>query len=64
VNDAVTQREHDIATARLYGWRDGLEYCGRSWDFAEADYHSMARFGEERQICCGVLLDWKPKEAA
>lgn len=59
VNDAVTEREHDAAIAKLQGWREGLLYCGWPCNLIEADLHTMQRFGD-RPMCCGVLLDWKP----
>lgn len=61
VNDAKTQVEHDMAYWKLVGWREGVEHCGRRWDFIEADEHTEARFGDHRTICCGVLLDWEPQ---
>jgi hypothetical protein len=61
VNDAKTEYEHVIADGYLRGWRDGQKEAGRRWCFIEADEHSVARFGD-RPICCGVLLDWRPKE--
>lgn len=61
VNDAKTKYEHDAAYWRLQGWRDGITYCGRRWDFIESDQHTTERFGD-RPMCCGVLLDWKPAE--
>ena len=63
VNDAKTEYEHTYAEGVLAGWREGLEYCGRRWDFIEADEHSAERFGD-RPICCGVLLDWEPASDA
>lgn len=59
VNDAKTEHAHAYAEAFLDGWRAGIKEAGRRWCFMEADMHTMARFGEERPICCGVLLDWK-----
>lgn len=56
VNNAKTQYEHDIAYARLKGWRDGRsDWCG-----ASADAHTMTRVGPYRPMFCGVLLDWAP----
>jgi hypothetical protein len=60
VNDAKTQYEHDHYAAFLNGWRAGVEYCGRRWSGIEADLHTMERFGDDRPMCCGELLDWKP----
>lgn len=63
VNDARTEYEHTRAAGVLQGWRAGVEFCGRKWDFIEADEHTSARFGD-RPMCCGVLLDWKPENEA
>jgi hypothetical protein len=60
VNDAKTQHEHDYARAFLEGWRAGQADAGLRWSLLEADRHSMARFGEDRPMCCGELLDWTP----
>jgi hypothetical protein len=61
VNDAETQWQHDHHSAYLAGWRAGLEYGGLRWSGIEADLHTMARFGQDRPMCCGELMDWKPK---
>lgn len=60
VNDAMTEWQHTYAEGVLRGWRAGLEHCGRAWSPCEADNHTMERFGEDRPMCCGVLLDWSP----
>lgn len=59
VNDSRTLYTHTFNAGILAGWREGVEECGRRWDFVEADEHTAARFGD-RPICCGVLLDWAP----
>lgn len=58
VNDALTEREHTYAEGVLTGWRAGVDSCGMRWSGIEADNHTTARFGEDRPMCCGVLLDW------
>ena len=63
VNDAKTQSEHDIAYWKLQGFREGLEHCGFHVGLIDADLHSMERFGPDRPMCCGVLLDWTPEAA-
>ena len=60
VNDAKTEYEHIYARAFLAGWLSGQADAGRYWSHLDADRHSMARFGEDRPMCCGELLDWKP----
>jgi hypothetical protein len=64
VNEATSQRERDMALAFLRGWRQGVEDAGSGWSGVSADVHSMAKYGEDRPMCCGVLLDWKPKDEA
>nr|CAP49149.1 putative integron gene cassette protein [uncultured bacterium] len=59
-NEAKTQRERDAAVHRLQGWRDAAEHFGRGWSGVSADMHSMAKYGEDTPMCCGVLIDWKP----
>ena len=60
VNDAVTDYQHIYHAGVLRGWREGLEHCGRTWSVIEADTHTANRFGAERPVCCGELLDWRP----
>lgn len=60
VNDAKTVFERTHALSFLAGWRAGQEDAGRPWSGIEADMHTMARFGEDRSMCCGVLSDWRP----
>ena len=54
VNDAATEDEHRIAQARLDGAREVI-----GWSGIADDNHTMSRFGEDRPMCCGVLLDWR-----
>lgn len=61
VNDAKTEGEHQYADVFLQGWRAGVDDAGGYWSGTWADMHTMKRFGEERPMCCGVLLDWKPE---
>ncbi len=63
VNDAKTDLEHQLADAYLTGWLDAMDECGRRLCFVQADEHTTARFGD-RPMCCGVLLDWSPADAA
>ena len=60
VNEAKTRAEHDLLESRLNGWRDGLEHCGRFWSGIDADRHTMNKYGRDRPMCCGVLMDWQP----
>ena len=62
VNDAKTEEERAHRKTFLAGWRAGLESCGRTWSGIDADLHSMERYGAERPMCCGELMDWAPTE--
>ena len=62
VNEATTERERDKAELMLAGWRECAVYLEIGWSGIEADLHTMAKHGERRPMCCGVLLDWEPKE--
>ena len=59
-NEAKTQYERDAAIQRLKGWREAAEHFGYGWSGVNADLHSMAKYGEDTPMCCGVLIDWKP----
>lgn len=63
VNDAETESDHYAAMTFLRGWRDGVQDAGIKLSLLDADYHSGDRFGDV-PMCCGVLLDWKPKATA
>lgn len=65
VNDAQTTREHEIAEARLRGFRDGVALA-RGFDgadcgamLADADNYYLSQ-GIDRPMCGGVFLDWRP----
>lgn len=60
VNAATTEVEHREAELRLEGWREAADHFGHGWSGLTADNHSMAKYGEDRPMCCGVLLDWRP----
>jgi hypothetical protein len=62
VNDADTEGEHSRRQIALQGFRYGVEACGGHLDLIACDFHTMEKHGEGREICCGVLLDWKPKK--
>jgi len=62
VNDAETEGQHMRSTIVLYGFRSGVEACGRSLDLIGCDFHTIEKHGQYREMCCGVLLDWKPKQ--
>jgi len=59
VNNAKTKREHDLADAHLYGWRQGVKATGGDVDVCGADMFYLNQ-GIERPMCCGVWLDWEP----
>lgn len=62
VNNAKTLREHELAEARLRGFRDGLEIQGKIGQLSACDLHYITQ-GIDRPMCCGVFLDWEPEEA-
>ena len=63
VNQAPNEALHNYHLAYLDGWRDGLKHCGKKWSCIDADLWTMQWYGEDRPMCCGVLLDWSPKLA-
>lgn len=62
VNNAATQTEHDAAELRLEGWRLAADHFGFFWSGVAADMHTMETHGDV-DMCCGVLMDWKPASA-
>lgn len=70
-NNAKTQREHDIAEAKLRGFRLGVAtaICTDPSDLdvvqgtliIEADQHYID-LGYEGGMCGGVWLDWEPSK--
>ncbi|APQ41941.1 MAG: hypothetical protein G3W63_19480 [Xanthomonas euvesicatoria] len=54
VNNAVTKQDHDRAYAYLRGYREAA--CIDSFGLMEADMHSMGKYGEDMDMCCGVLF--------
>ena len=61
-NDADTEGEHTRRQIALQGFRYGVEAAGKTLDLIACDFHTMGKYGQDREMCCGVLLDWKPKE--
>jgi hypothetical protein len=62
VNNATTEREHREAECRLDGYRDALKiiHGDRVGNLLmQCDQHYLSQ-GVERDMCCGVFLDWKP----
>ncbi len=62
-NEAETTFAHELARAALQGFRDGAAAAGHPVDLIAADHHYLDQ-GCERLMCCGVFLDWKPKDTA
>jgi len=60
VNDANTEAEHRDASNMLCRFRRGLEAAGVRPDLIACDLYTMEKHGEDREMVCGVLLDWKP----
>lgn len=61
VNDATDVAERSHAADMLAGWRECADHLGVGWSGIDADLHTMAKHGEHKPVCCGVLLDWEPK---
>ena len=61
VNAATTKEEHQIAEARLRGFREAAEAIGQNVGLMmmAADMHYIDQ-GIDRPMCCGVFLDWSP----
>jgi hypothetical protein len=59
VNNSQTELQHQLAEARLGGFREGLRIGGYEPDLIAADMHYLDQ-GIDRPMCCGVFLDWKP----
>ena len=62
VNNSATDSERRYCSAILSGFRDGIRTAGKHLDLIAGDFHTMEKHGEDREMCCGELLDWKPKE--
>lgn len=59
-NNATTDAEHNIALAKLVGFRDALDCMSpRPLHLIECDQHYLMQ-GIDRPMCCGVWLDWTP----
>lgn len=59
VNEAKTDQEHEAALQRLKGWRIAAEHFGHRLDYCAADLHSMAKYGYDTPMTCGVLHGWE-----
>ena len=42
-------------------WRSGVESAGKRLDLMACDWYYMER-GIDRDMCCGVWLDWNPED--
>ena len=61
-NNAETKFDHDLATARINGFFDGLESVGMARNLIfEGDNYYLSK-GIDRQMCGGLFLDWTEKE--
>jgi hypothetical protein len=60
-NNARTNDEHNIALAKLVGFREAMDcMTPRPLHLIECDLHYLAQ-GIDRPMCCGVWLDWEPQ---
>ncbi len=60
VNEAKTYDQHRYAENCLSGWRKCMFHLGLEWSGTDDDIYTMAKYGKDRPMCCGVLLDWEP----
>ena len=60
VNEAKSAHERGHAEARLSGWIECADFCGLEWSGIAADLYTMTKYGADRPMCCGVLMDWVP----
>jgi len=61
VNNAEEANNHLNKMLYLNAWRDGVVAAGHKLDFCACDWHYLSQ-GIDRPMCCGVWLDWQPKE--
>ncbi len=64
VNNSETVDEHTYRHSMLIGFRAALSAQGIN-QLIECDWHIMEKENKDeskRPICCGVYLDWEPKE--
>ena len=59
VNFAKTEWEHREAQLRLEGYKQRCREMGQMWPCCDLDMHFM---DEDRPMCCGEFLDWRPKQ--
>jgi len=60
VNESKTQAEYNHAAAKLNGYRDCLDVLGIN-QLTDCDNFYLEQ-GVDRDMCCGVFLDWQPTE--
>lgn len=58
VNNAKTEREHDMHGDILHGFRECLYFMGIN-QLMDCDLHYLNQ-GIDRPMCCGVFSDWAP----
>ena len=58
VNNAYSEREHQIASDVLHGFRLALGLQGIN-QLIECDMYYIDK-GIDRPMCCGIFLDWEP----
>lgn len=62
VNNSDTIDENWTNQCILWGWQKGIEDAGLRLDLIAADLEQFERGNEHRPMCCGIFLDWEPKE--
>lgn len=58
VNESKSEVEHSFRLAKLHGFRDCLRLIGVT-QLIDCDNFYLDQ-GIDREMCCGVFLDWKP----
>ena len=61
VNNATTHEHHQLERIALEAWRNGITDAGGFVDLIAADLEQINARGSDRDMCCGVFLDWKPE---
>lgn len=60
VNAAVNAREHELAEARLHGFRIACDLLRPGHRLRLGADQFYIDEGIDRPMCCGVWLDWEP----
>lgn len=61
MNSSDSEHDHRRLCLELRGFRKAMTTLGITWA-CESDWHVMEQVGEDEPMCCGELLNWKPKK--